>query len=957
MVSSELWFGAEASFYNGVATQSLRRNDDDSAYLYRTPSSASNRKTYTFSCWYKRANLSGVNQPFFYGGSSGSDFTLFYIDGGSNRLSWYDYDGSTDYGQNLSIVLRDTSAWYHLVFAVDTTQGTDTNRVKIYVNGTLQTSVGADFGLLPQDYDTRINDTKSHWLGRYNVNYIDGYMAEVNFVDGTQLAPTSFGETKNGVWIPKKYTGSYGTNGFRLQFNQTGTGTASSSTIGADTSGNTHHFTSSGIVASDCNMPDSPENNFCTLNPLFKEYATSSFLSEGNLKYTMGTSGVTTSAYGSMAVNQNQGGKWYAEVRIDDYDTGSMWVGVFRNLGLASKGNLNAGVRFSGYAYKTNGNATSTGNTGSSYGASYGTNNVIGIALDLDNDAIYFYKDGTIQNSGTAAFTSITTNSGAYNSSTVGDGNYIFGVDGDGGNSATFNFGQDSTFNGQETAGGNTDANGLGDFHTAVPGGYLAVCSANLTEPTISPNQATQADDHFNTVLYSGNSSTNAITGVGFQPDWTWIKARSDTRTHVLYDSNRGAGKYLSSDNTSVEGTDATAFASFDSDGFSVGTTENYINNSSHTYVSWNWLANGTTPTKTYKVVVVSDSGNKYRFRNSADSATFAQSAVTLDLQELGTYTFDLSDSSVDGHPMKFSTTSNGSHGGGSTYSTGVVYKLDGVTKTESEYVSGFNSATTRQIIITVASSAPVLYYFCHYHSGMGGQVNTNTTHGSTNFDGSILSVSNPNTTAGFSIVLHTGTGSASTIGHGLGVAPDWIITKGRTNTNHWTNLHTALGATAFIDLNQANGSDTATSVWNDTNPTSTVFSVGTNSRINGSSVTYLSYCFAEVEGYSKFGKFIGNGSTDGAFVYLGFRPAWLMLKRTSDTGSWNIADSVRSPENEVDEQVQADLSNAESTIFDFDFLSNGFKARTTDGARNGDGSTYIYMAFAEAPFKYANSR
>ena len=401
--------------------------------------------------------------------------------------------------------------------------------------------------------------------------------------------------------------------------------------------------------------------------------------------------------------------------------------------------------------------------------------------------------------------------------------------------------------------------------------------------------------------------------------------------------------------------------SAFGTDGFTVKTSGSTgTNGNDDTYVAWNWKAGGTTPTKTYKVVVVSDSGNKYRFRNSADSATFAQSAVTLDLQELGTYTFDLSDSSVDGHPMKFSTTSNGSHGGGSTYSTGVVYKLDGVTKTESEYVSGFNSATTRQIIITVASSAPVLYYFCHYHSAMGGQINTNTTHGSTNFDGNILSVSNANTTSGFSIITYTGGGSAGdTIGHGLNSAPEQVWFKRRDSSGNWMNYIKAMGNNGYMNLDRGNAKDTGGSPVNNTDPSSTVITLGSFQSLNGNTNTYVAYAFAPVEGYSKFGSYTGNGSSDGVFIYLGFRPAFIITKQTNATGNWIIMDSVRSSTNVGGHWLYADGSFTEDTGSSryYDFVSNGFKLRNGGTGQNDSGDTYIYIAFAEQPFRYANAR
>ena len=447
-------------------------------------------------------------------------------------------------------------------------------------------------------------------------------------------------------------------------------------------------------------------------------------------------------------------------------------------------------------------------------------------------------------------------------------------------------------------------------------------------------------DEHFNTVLYTGDGSTNNITGVGFQPDWTWIKSRNASYGGHLFDSMRkGSLSYyrLLANSNASEAEEDGQLESFDSDGFTVGSVSE-VNNNTTNFVSWNWLAGGTTPTKTYKVVVVSDSGNKYRFRNSADSATFAQSAVTLDLQEGGTYVFDWSDSSAQGHPIRFSTTSDGTHGGGSEYTTGVV-KDDSAYKTT----------------ITVASSAPTLYYYCSNHSGMGGQVNTNTEHGQTNFDGSNLSVVQTNSTAGFSMVKRVGTGSAgATYGHGLGVEPDVILNKGR-NSNEWYSYFKSITAgTHWISLESNGAKVDDANMWNDTNATSTIFTVGNSGGSNGSSVNYIAYCFNEVKGYSKFGTYKGNGSTDGTLIYTGFKPAWVMIKRTDTSEHWKIHDATRNTFNPVDETLYANLTNSTDTVSntaDTDFLSNGFKCRGSGGQLNADGATYLYMCFASSPF------
>ena len=283
-----------------------------------------------------------------------------------------------------------------------------------------------------------------------------------------------------------------------------------------------------------------------------------------------------------------------------------------------------------------------------------------------------------------------------------------------------------------------------------------------------------------------------------------------------------------------------------------------------------------TTPSKTYAVTVVSDSGNKYRFDG------FGTSAVTLDLQEGGTYTFDQSHSSNSGHPFRFGTSANGSD-----YTTGVT----------TSGTPGNSGAYTR---ITVAAGAPTLYYACSAHSGMGGQANTNSTSGSSNFSGTIQSNNSANVDAGFSIVGYTGTGSTATVGHGLSKTPEMVIVKARSgNPSHWIIYHKGIASDAETDYLYFNTNAAAdyAPYWNDTAPTNAVFTVDTDGSVNGSSINYIAYCFHSVDGYSKFGSYTGNGNADGTFIYTGFRPAFVMLKKTGNAANgagWVINDSKR---------------------------------------------------------------
>ena len=225
-------------------------------------------------------------------------------------------------------------------------------------------------------------------------------------------------------------------------------------------------------------------------------------------------------------------------------------------------------------------------------------------------------------------------------------------------------------------------------------------------------------------------------------------------------------------------------------------------------------------------------------------------------------------------------------------------------------------------------------------------------TTGSSNSDGSTTSTVSANTTAGFSIVSWTGTGSATTLGHGLSAIPKWYIVKNRsTGSTQWRVYHASLGATKHMALDATQAVGTASSVFNNTEPTSSVFSVGTDTAANNSGDSLIAYVFAEKKGYSKFGKYTGNGNEDGTFIYTGFKPAWVMNKRTDTTNNWIIQDSKRNGFNADNPILKANTNDAEQAVHEMDFVSNGFKIKTTGAGSNASGGTYIFMAFAEAPF------
>ena len=867
--------------------------DGSPDYLHKTFSSDGNRKKFTISVWFKRSNLGGQNFITSTGASASNRLHIGLESDNTINVE-AKTSGSDDLYLRTSRTFEDTSKWYHLLLAVDSTatSGADSEKAKLYIDGELVTSDDLQSPKYPGDNDNlQWNAGQEHMIGKRTYtssSEFNGYLAEFNNIDGQALLPANFGETdtSTGRWIPSPVTpypkttttftvtvvsgnpsnhpyynvgstnkfaidgstatddvtltliegatyrfdqsdssnsghplrlsstangthgggseytvgvttngtpGSsgayteitvavgaptlyyyctnhsamgwtantqeqYGTNGFRLQF-------GTSSAMGDDTSLKENDFDLNSIDATN-QTSDSPTQNFATLQ------GTGGTLSEGNLKLVTGDS-----ARGHHnSTLKPKSGKYYAEFTCNAM--GRSEVGVVSTLNVPYSSNTTrlpttsdesvAGYMYYGY------NGQVRYDSSNSYDityATYTTNDIISIALDLDNHTVQFFK--TAYDSSSLSYGSRVSQGTIQ----LPNSNYTFCM-GDGavgyGGGWTANFGQRS-------------------FQHTAPTGFVALQQDNLPQ------------------------ASEGVSGL------VWTKNRDANDDHQLYDSLRGKHLRVTTDSTAVEATVLEGVQKFLAGGHSIG-SDDAINTSGESFITWNWTGNGGT-------------------------------SVTNDAS-----------------------------------ATGV---------------------------------------------------------------GSIDSVYQANTAGGFSIVTYTGTGSDGSIAHGLGSKPHWVMSKPRDNSSDgFSVLHNSLG-TNFLDLETNALPNTNTVVW-DAVPTPTVFNVGSATGTNSSGVKYIAYCWSPIEGFSKFGSYTGNASStgDGTFVYTGFRPAWLMIKRASGaTGNWVIMDSTRSPFNPVATFFNADgKDEVDTSARQTDFLSNGFKLRGNNPATNAS-ATYIYFAFAEHPF------
>ena len=855
MFNNELWNkpagggGGGGTVYSHQIANSCRFSGtlsslDGTHYMTHVRGTPTNADKCTISAWVKRSSIGTKDQMFTGGGVYG------------NQDCWFGFktDNKFYLHQNISVspvspqlqsrdVFRDTGAWYHIVLAFDSTQSTAADRNKVYINGVQYTdwvSYTTD-ATLNRDFVVNTSGNKlfigSGGASEGNSYYpFSGYIAEYVFIDGTQYEASDFAETVNGVWQPKDPSGlTFGNNGAYLKFESSGN-------LGNDSSGNNNDFAVTGVAAHD-QMGDSPTfsatdgngGNFLAFNPYIK--GSWSELSEGNLLAGKNNNGAdATYIPGNICFPT---GKWYYEIRIgthstypqlaltdlasnqapDSYSSGAR--GYFMALTYTSAGGVtqNSGDLMSNFGTVT---LNSTGV------ASYTTGDIISWYIDADNGKAWFAKNNTIPNSGNP----VTGSNPQFAWTGRPPGLTVDVQSIASGKYCTLNAGQDGTFAGEETAQGNADDNGYGNFYYDVPAGFLAVCSGNL--PIAAAIDPAQTSDNFpqklmNPKTYTGNGGTLSVTGVGFQPDFTWNKNRVAADGHRLTDSTRGVTKSLATNTTGAEATDSNGLTAFGIDGFTVGSDGAY-NSNGEAMMSWNWRANGGTT--------------------------------------------------------------------------------------------------------------------------------------SSNTQGDLTSTVQVDPSGGFSIVTYTGTLSGSgtqTVGHGLSKAPSFIITKivgGAGNWWVWSDFQTSWNY--GINLNAATGSVDKSGNGSMSSPNANVFSTNWTDGLNDEQGN-IAYCFANIEGYCKVGSYAANATTtNNAYIYTGFRPAFVLVKGIVSGANWTIIDDKRDGYNPIPESLQPPSAGAAYTAAApfADLLSTGFRIYTVDAVLGDTGyDPYIYLAFAKNPFQFATAR
>ena len=1036
---------AQAAYTIANSARFISGNSD---YLSKTLGSPTDATKWTFSVWLKRPPDASADHVLFAAGASTDDAIKF--DNG-DTLQWFLNNAAS--GRLItSGLFRDPAKWYHLVFVFDSSNATANSRMRIYQDGVEITAFGTRVNP-SSGYSNKFNaNSTAHAIGRYGSTasqYFDGYMSDTYFVDGQALDPTCFGATDaNGYWRPITYStaspcAAYGTNGFKLDF-------ANSADFGNDVSGNNNDWTNNNLATTD-QVTDSPTNSFATLNSI--NVRSTTLLTKGNLKLGAPGSGVQYAAVSTIGA---QTGKWYWEF-TPTVGANEIWPGAVA--GHFTRTELDAGL-MSGLEHPdicgyqdTNGNKRDNTPTSSySYGNSYTTGDVIGVALDMNSGKVWFSKNGTWQASGdpaagtNAACSGITTALpwfayGSTNGATTPTIEYNFGQ----GGQASLTY----------------DSASGGTFKYTPPSGFKALSTANLPEPAIVVPK-----NYFDAITYQGSGVARTVATSLFiattTGTTTWMVPPGVTEVSYLVVAGGGGGGYdggggggggafrSGSNYTVVPGTILTVTVGAGGTGGVSGSVLGGNGGASvFDTITASYGAGGGGSGNSTGVSAVAGatggSGGGARGNTGASGGTGGSAGnaggatvgcgagggggagtagtngsssapqgtggngLTSSIAGASTYYAggggganpgcgDASvgagglgggGSAVAASPGNAGTNGLGGGGGGGG---GVGTRAGGaggsgivvISYTPNASTIGFTpdlvwiKDRTSALMHNIFDSARLVYPYWSSNASTaetGGFGQTLTAFLSNGFSlgtNALFNTSGNNyiswlwkesPTSGVDVVTYTGTGAAQTIAHSLGVVPDFIIVKDRGAANDGAVYHssnTAAPATDYLLIDSTAATADDDTYWNDTAPTASVFSVKSNADVNTSGNQYVAYLFASTTGFSSFGTYTGNASTDGPLVYTGFKPKVVLLKHSSAAGdNWRIIDGARNTYNPADDVLQPSTANAETGSGDcaYDFLAIGFKVRSgTNTGCNDSGTTVVYAAFADVPFKYSSA-
>jgi hypothetical protein len=998
-----------------LVNNSLRFRKSASASLTRTPTAVGNTKTFTFSTWLKRGQISSDHSFFTSGNAAPNPRASFEFITATDALYISFNNGSGWVGLTTSAVYRDPSAWYHIVVAVDTTQATASNRVKLYVNGSQVTAFSS--ATYPnQNDDTSFNTTVPQALGYYIPSpsqYFDGYMTEVYMIDGQALTPNSFGTSNGlGVWQPIRYGGSYGTNGFYLPF--TGSTSYAASFNGSSQYLQTGNATNLSLGTGDFTIEGWFNRAGGSNNGVFQ------------LSTTVG--GFSTSTSNTLSVNFGANTTFgiYAAGNATNTTVPNIGTNNWNHFALVRSGTTTTAYLNGRFVVSVSDSTNYTGTylvVGGYYSTSYTWNGSISNFRIVKGTALYTtgfnpsttpltaisgtqfltLQNATIIDSSTNAYSitnngsMVTTQSFPFTGSIAQDKSPA------GNNWTTNNFGTQVTSNIDSmtdvpTLTSATTANycvwspiNKSSTQNVTNGNLTASSSGGTSYGALCATMGVSSGKWYWEMTYTRNGSTNSpVIGFGndlfnyTNPPSGYLGSDLNAGGINVFNGNAAINATSTAYGSAIASNDVVMFAmDLDNRKFYIGKNGTWFNSGNPVAGTNQWPYSATIVGSTFFPAV-----NMF---NDSAATNFGQQpfVYTPPTGFLALNTFNLptptigATASTTANEYFDATTYTGTGSSLSITNSGAMQPdlvwikirsqsfdhtlVDAVRGTSKDLESNTTGSEQTRSTVTAFNSNG-------FTVGTDSQVNSNgntfvawqwrasNTTAVTNTAGSITSSVSANTTAGFSIVTYTGNSTVgATIGHGLGVAPQFIIIKGRSNAYNWVVGSKAIDGFSTgkqLYLNTTSSVASGETFFANTQPTSSVFSVKDNFEVNFSGYTYVAYCFAPIAGYSAFGSYTGNGSSDGPFVFTGFRPRFIMVKGSSDSDrAWVMIDTSRNTANVMNLNLYANASDAETTDTRADGLSNGFKVRGTGTWVNNSASTYIYMAFAENPFKYANAR